>query len=336
MGNELATAKTNLRAVMRQEDVISRFSDVLGSVYQANGYISSVLIAVAQNEKLRECNANSIISSSLRAATMRLSVDPSAGHAHLVPYKGVCTLIIGWRGIYHMAIRTGKYRYINLFPIFKTDKLTYNPFSGFYGLEREGNQFDIEHTTGGDGDISGYMLSFEMITSFKKMFYMTCEECDAHGAKYAPAYFDRDGKKNKLSMWHKDPHVMFRKTVIRQGLTKWGYLDPSDLQLLSVSEEDPVEGQFSEGGVSVDFENDPESTPEEREEAAEKSMAVLGFEEPKKKAAKPAKTETAPEPITPTQYWNKVNETIGHDEGKKLLEKLGGDLDDAYRQLTKL
>jgi recombination protein RecT len=246
--NDLAvTKKPNLRTIMRSDEVVQRFSEVLGD-HQANGYIAGVLIAVAGNTELQKCNANSIIGSALRAATMRLSVDPSVGQAYLVPFKGKnkdgswtnnATLIVGYKGIYQMAIRTGKYRFINLITVYEGETVVEDRMTGLHKLD--GNMTSINPI--------GYILYFKLLSGYEKTFYMSCEECEAHGAKYSKTFA------NPASLWKKDPHVMYKKTVMRMGLIKWGYLDPSDIMAMSASDdEEPVLAEYTEGGVSVEAE----------------------------------------------------------------------------------
>lgn len=263
---ELAV-RTNLRTLMRSDDVTSRFSEVVGNG-NAGAYISSVLIAVSENNTLQECTPNSIIGSALRAATMRLSCDPSTGQAYLVPFKGRATLIVGWKGIYHMAIRTGKYRFINLITVYEGEEVTEDRMTGMQTLSgrRESDK------------VIGYMLYFQLVTGFSKTFYMTVEECEAHGAKYSKNF------NNSNSLWKTDKAAMYKKTVMRLGLTRWGYLDPADVQSIKSNEEDAeiIDGETGEiinaQGVTMDIEPPAGMT-------AKKAMSDLGFDEPEEPPA---------------------------------------------------
>lgn len=223
--------KPELRAIMRSDQIVERFEEITGKG-NAGGYISSVLIAVAQNEELMKCTPNSIVGSALRAATLELSVDPSIGQAYLVPFAGKATLIVGYKGLYQMAVRTGKYRYLNIMPIYEDDDLTEDRSTGIMTL-RYGNVKVIpERRQRHDQTPAGYLLYMELQpptgqkTGFIKTLFMTCEECDDHGKKYSKTY------NSSKSLWKTDPHKMYQKTVIRQGITRWGYLDPHDLMNL--------------------------------------------------------------------------------------------------------
>ena len=319
MDNQLAVKQeTSLRSVMRSDEIVTRFADVVGD-QNARGYISSVLIAVAQNDQLKACDQNSVIGSALRAATMRLSVDPSTGQAHLVPFKGKCTLIVGWRGIYHMALRTNKYKYINLVDIYESDELVQDRMTGDILLKVGEFKFIPGQRSHPTGKIVGHLLAFEMVSGFKKSIYMTCQECEEHGAKYSKTY------NYESSTWKTDPEAMHRKTVVRMGLTKWGYLDPYDMLAMNESEEAETENYVD--GVTV---------PDEPEKTVEQSISDLGFE-PEFEEAEPSQPELEPADITSTVYWNYVLQENKKDRsyGSKLLEKNGGDFAAAYYEAKK-
>lgn len=237
-------------------DIIrAKFSEALGS-QAVGGYIQSVLLAVAQNNALSECEPVSIIGSALRAAVLRLSVDPGLGHAYLVPFKGKATLVIGYKGLIHMAQRTGKYRYINAGPIFEGETVVEDRITGLHTIT--GNRTS--------SNAIGYILAFELVSGFSKTVYMTVEELKSHGRRYSRNFSKED------SLWQTDPDRMFKKTVIRMGLSHWGYLEPSDLQALAMAEDEDSETELQ----TLDLEAIP---PAELDWPldAETSMDQLGF-----------------------------------------------------------
>lgn len=202
-----------------------RFIEALGNERNAGSYISSVLLAVANDESgaLQQCQVESIYHSALRAAALRLSVDPSTGQAYLVPFSGRATLIVGYKGLYDMAVRTNKYRYINVGPVYEGEKVEVNRISGFHSLSG---------TKQGNG-IIGWIGAFEMFNGFGHTLYMTVEEIHEHAKKHSKSYG------HKRSGWQTDPQAMERKTVLRLLLRKWGYLDPTDVSVLEEIEREP-------------------------------------------------------------------------------------------------
>ena len=210
-----------IKGIMKRDDVISEFAKVLGGDRGAFGYISSVLSAVSNNDKLMTCSPKSIMVSAMRAATMGLSVDPSTGHAYLVPYKGECTLQTGYKGIYQMAIRTNKYRYINAGKLYEGQEMIEDQLTGAHHIE--GSKLSDE--------VVGYFCSFKLLNGLSHVLYMAVEEIEAHAKRYSPSY------SYKTSVWKSDFPAMAKKTVMRLCLLRWGYLDPTDRMVLETSDE---------------------------------------------------------------------------------------------------
>ena len=228
-----------IQGYLESEVIKNRFATVLGEQGSAS-YISSVLLAVANKPELQVCTPVSIYVSALRAATMRLSVDESTGQAYLVPFKDKATLIIGWKGIYDMAIRTGKYRRIEVHKLY------------------EGETFEQDRLTGkmslGGGKKSnktgGWLAIFEMYPpkgqhdGMSAALYMSIDEIHAHAVKYSRGYDRKDGA------WKTATEQMEKKTVLRLLLRTRGYLDPQDEAALTEIEEETTGQDLPEGDNS--------------------------------------------------------------------------------------
>ena len=229
MTDQVALAKVT--KYFDSEVVRARFREVLGS-RDAGAYISSVLLAVAGSNSLQECSLQSIYMSALRAASLRLSVDPSTGQAYLVPFKGDATLIVGYKGLQDMAVRTGKYRYINVGPVYEGEVIEEDRISGFHRFTGQRKSKKI----------IGWIAAFELYSGYGKTMYMTVDEVHDHAKKYSKAY------NNQSSPWKSDPDKMERKTVLRLLLRRWGYLDPIDAATLD-EVETASNGEVIEGTV---------------------------------------------------------------------------------------
>jgi recombination protein RecT len=250
------TAIYKVSKYLHSEDVKLRFADVVGE-HNAGAYISSVLLAVANSKDLQDCTIGSIYISALRAATLRLSVDPSTGQAYLVPFKKSATLIVGYKGLYDMAVRTSKYRYINVSPIYEGQTITPHPVSGLVTIEGIGGKKVSDR-------VIGWLGAFEMRDGFAHTLYMTVEECQAHGAKYSKTY-QSDG-----SLWKKESAKMEKKTVLRMLLRHWGYLDPVDMMNLTAADEEVPD--------TVDIVLKEDEITSAKSEL--QLMSELGFDEP--------------------------------------------------------
>lgn len=250
MTNQLA-----VKDYMRQDQIVQQFKDVVGE-NNANAYITSVLIAVSNSTALQECEPISVITAAMRAATLRLTCDPSIGEAYLVPFKGKATLVIGYKGIRTMALRTGQYRYLNVTQIYEGEEITEDRMTGMHTL------------AGGkkSNTVVGWLLYFELITGFRKSFYMTVEEIHEHARRYSKSYGRED------SPWKTERSKMERKTILRLGLGLWGYFDPHDSMILHKLEDNGAQDEI----IDVELE---EPTPEQQDppKTEEQIITELGF-----------------------------------------------------------
>lgn len=281
---ERKTAETKIVKISKYLDsevVKTRFQEVLGK--SAGQYIASVMVAVKDSQALQECQPESIYVSALRAATLRLSVDPALGQAYLVPFAGRATLIVGYKGLYDMAVRTRKYRYINVGPIYEGQEVEENPITGFHS---------IKGTPENKNNIIGWIGAFEMnpergqATGFGKTFYLTVEEIHEHAQAYSKGYGtpDKNGilvdKKGKPTIWQTERRKMERKTVMRLMIRRWGYLDPTDANQLEEmeAEQEPIDAESSDI-YSTEMPDIPEydESVDEHQQSAEQNLRELGY-----------------------------------------------------------
>jgi len=219
--NEIAPYKNYQKIVSygRSPEVMQSFSLLLGR--DAPFYVQSAILAVRANDQLLQCTPRSIFSAALRAATLRLSCDPSIGHAWLVPYKnkGIyeAQFQVGWKGLQHMALRTGKYRYINVAPVYEGEEIVEDRIPG---------NLMIQGTVKSPKKDKGLLASFALLYGLQKSIYMTNEELEAHGKKYSKAY-GKDG-----SIWTYNTPAAYVKTILLKLLRTYGYIDPSDAAIL--------------------------------------------------------------------------------------------------------
>jgi len=219
--DDASLAQEKIRGMLANPSVKSRFDDMLGK--KAAGFVSSILSAVASNKELGKCDPRSVVSSAAIAASMDLPINASLGFAHIVPYKGVAQFQMGWRGYLQLAMRSGQYKTINATPVYQGQIETINPFTG---------DIVFAKLSPPSQTIVGYMLYFKLVNGFEKYFYMTKEECEAHGKRYSASF------KKGFGQWKDNFDAMALKTVIKLGLSKYGILS-LDMQRASSSESIP-------------------------------------------------------------------------------------------------
>lgn len=76
--------------------------------------------------ELANCTARSLLQAIMESAQLGLELDPSLGHAYLVPFRAgnqtLAQLIVGYRGMIHLLIETGRVRKVYARPVWQGDK----------------------------------------------------------------------------------------------------------------------------------------------------------------------------------------------------------------------
>ena len=91
--------------------------------------------------RLPACNPWTIVTSVQEAARLNLEIGGAMGHAYLVPYKDVCQLQVGYRGLAELAMRSGKVKDIQAHIVYEGDRFHY----------QLGDDPKIEHMPDPDG-----------------------------------------------------------------------------------------------------------------------------------------------------------------------------------------
>lgn len=279
MENNAMVSKSSFTAIKeygRSPEIIERFAEIVGK-HNAGGYVQSAILAVANNEALQKCTPQSIFASALRAATVQLLCEPSLGQAYLVPFKDKATFLIGYKGLYQLALRTGKYRFINVSPIYEGELVFEDRLTGEITLNgvRTGNE------------IIGYLASFQLTTGFSKSLYMTLDEIHAHADRYSKSV------NFSSSPWKTNRVEMERKTVLRLLLSRYGYIDPKDT--LAISDDTAVQ---SEDTDEVMPEPEGVTIIESESKTLKQVVDDLGFEDDDEPEPEYHEVERAPEPMT--------------------------------------
>lgn len=225
MAETSLTPQARIKSLVETEGIKKRFSEVLGT--RANAFLQSVVSAYTANPKLSECDPMSVISSAMIAATLDLPINPNLGMAHIVPYKGMGTFQMGWKGFVQLGLRSGQFKTMNATVIYEGQLVRNDQFTGLV-------EFKSERTS---DKVIGYLFYFKFLNGFEKYTYWTREECEAHAKKYSFMY-----KTYNSGAWKDDFNAMALKTVVKSGLSKWGLLS---LQMqIAVVEDESVEGKY--------------------------------------------------------------------------------------------
>lgn len=226
MANEL-TVLGQVKGYLSQDNVKKRFQEVLGK--KAPQFMTSITNAIGSNSSLQRCDANSILSSALVAATYDLPIDSNLGFSALVPYwdKNSKTFRaqfqMMYKGFVQLAIRSGAYEDMNVSEVYEDELKSYNPITGEVELVTDFSSC-TQRKEGKTDKIVGYYAWFKLLTGFRKGLYMTVEECKNHAIQYSASYKKDLEKGWSASKWSTDFDAMAKKTVLKLLLSRWGVL----------------------------------------------------------------------------------------------------------------
>ena len=90
--------------------------------------VATALEVASENPYILQCSADSVLRSVKQACEFGLSFAKAGGQAYLVPFKGQCTLIIGYRGLMDLARRSADVTSLQSGVVYKGD--VYEPHLG--------------------------------------------------------------------------------------------------------------------------------------------------------------------------------------------------------------
>lgn len=243
---EKKTALDRIRAYAEMDEVKKRFINLLGKE-EGQAYIESIVIAVARDDRLQACTPKSIMIQAMRAASLKLSVDPIMEQAHLVAYGKEAQLIPDYHGLVQMSVNTNYYKFApETNPVYVGEEVKVDRLTGEVTITGEPTN---EKT-------KGWVSYYEAKNGIKRWLYMTNEECDKHAETYNPGgYGSKDSPWNNKGGANRDK--MRRKTCLRIFIKRYGNFSPV-MQKFIMTEEAPIDAETFEMPDVPEVKNAPE------------------------------------------------------------------------------
>jgi recombination protein RecT len=247
--NNAPSQKLTISGYLSQEKIKTWINGMIGSEKEAQKFISSIISATSTTPALQACEPTTIVSSALLANALDLSLSPQLGLAYMVPFEDnkngrtVATFILGYKGYIQLAIRSGKYRKINVVAVKEGEFVSYNPLTEDLQVNLIADDEERERAA-----TVGYYAYFELVNGFQKSLYWSKKKMLLHADKYSKA-FSLEAKKGKQpkydrvsyadfeagkvpeaemwkysSFWYKDFDGMAYKTMLRQLISRWGIM----------------------------------------------------------------------------------------------------------------
>jgi len=206
--NQIIKVPEKIMTVFEDSDAIRQFEAILHT--RTNAFIRSALIVIADSPDLMNCTPQSLVSGTLRSATLGLSLDPALRQAYLVPrpLKNVWTACFQppYHALYHLAVRSDEYRHISVIPIQQGGRVIENPQTGIHYWTRGGSDVlfspvqgegglkaeNMRDVTGGKptSAVIGYLGYFKTLKGFEKSVWMTIPEIHKHALTWSPGSYN--------------------------------------------------------------------------------------------------------------------------------------------------
>lgn len=196
----------------------------------ASEFIASVVDLYTGDKTLISCDPAQVAMQALKAAVLKLPIIKALGFAYIVPYKGVPTFVIGYKGLIQLAIRTNQYKIINADVVYEGEFRSANKLTG---------EYDLNGAKKSD-KVIGYFAHFELTSGFSKTLFMTKERVEAHAKKYSKSY------SQDYSPWKTEFDAMALKTVVRGLISHWGIMSTEMQSALTDDDRDVAEKTLDE------------------------------------------------------------------------------------------
>lgn len=189
-----------------------RIQRSLADALPIDKYLQLTANVINNSRDLSRCSPASIVSAVLQAAEVRLFPGNVLGHAYLVPYKGNCTFILGYKGILQLCHRSPKVLKVEAHTVHEGDEFDYTR-GGNGTLEHRPEPF-------GERTVKNCLGAYAIATLANGEFLfevMSSRELNAI----------RSRAKSKNGPWKTDTLAMYRKTCVRK-LSAWLPLESQD------------------------------------------------------------------------------------------------------------
>lgn len=127
MSNVTTTQQPNKNALILAIDndqFKTQLERVLPKIMNAESFVRVAITTLRKTPKLMKCTQESFMSCMLRLSEFGLAAN--GRQAHLVPFGEECTLIVDYRGLVELALRSGQVSNIHADVIFSGDFFRYN------------------------------------------------------------------------------------------------------------------------------------------------------------------------------------------------------------------
>lgn len=321
MSNVVKKEKNQFELAITDKSMNDYLKSVIG--LKTNEFVSNMVAMVNQNPSLINIPANELINAGLQATSMGLPLEKSLGCAYVIPYRGHAQFQIGKDGYIQLALRTEKYKTINVCTIYSVDELQNKAF--LYGEPYAIVQVKLNRSNKNLTKPIGYCAIFVTVWGFEKSLFVTTKEMQTFCSRYSESYKnDKYGK----SLWNTDFNTMSEKTVIKNLLKHFG-IKTAELNRAIVSDQAVVTDFDNQ---SFDYIDNPQNT--DTVDAVATVVESKQAEQPKQIDPEKQKATDRLKELFDSGVFNEEEKTIIRTNWKTDWKQAVSDAEEAYKLKT--
>ena len=231
-----------LKGILNAPSVMEQFKNAL--VKNAHTFVASVIDLYNSDSKLQLCEPKAVVMEALKAAVLHLPINKALGYAYIIPFNNnkkiqdehgqerwvkvmEPTFQLGYKGYIQLAMRTGQYRTLNADVVYDGELRQVSKLTG--EISFDGAKISDK--------VVGYFCYFELLNGFSKTLFMTVEQMAKHAKRFSKGLKKEVTVEQLMALaampvqtdgndvgWLGNFHAMGIKTVLRNLLSKYGYL----------------------------------------------------------------------------------------------------------------
>lgn len=231
--------KSNIKSLLTGEDFRDQVAMALPKHLSPERFIRVAITATNRTPKLQECTPQSFFQCLLDLSA--LGLEPDGRRAHLIPYKDQCTLIVDYKGMVELIMRSGNVSSIHADVVCENDVFEYD-----LG-QVKAHKIDFRKPR---GEVYAAYCVIENKDGSRRCEVMSKEEIESVRKRSRAA---------NNGPWVTDWSEMAKKTVFRRA-SKWVPMPPEVTDVLA-KEDDNMRRERIAAGVVIDEATGKTGTP---------------------------------------------------------------------------
>lgn len=209
-----------IRELVQSDAFKSAVSTALPTHMKADRFIRVALTAITRTPELQNCDQGSLFNCLLTLS--QYGLEPDGRNAHLIPFGKTCTLILDFKGLVDLVMRTGLVSNIHADKVCAGDDFTYDRGR----IEKHTINFQKDR-----GDAYAYYVIVRFKDGTEKTEVMTRAEVEKIRTR---------SRAGKSGPWVTDFDEMGKKTVFRRA-SKWLRITPELAEAFDRDDDKPID-----------------------------------------------------------------------------------------------